>query len=299
MSLAEIKRIIRIFKDEAKIPFFSFTGGEPLLRRDLEDMIRFAEKSGLRVNLITNGTLADTRRAHSLYKAGLRTAQVSIEGISAPTHDALTARSGSFDSTLAGIRCLQAAGISVQTNTTVTAANAPDAPLMPAFLKSLGVSRFAMNLYLPADTNPRADELFVPYSRAGAIIDSVRSAARAVDLIFYWYSPIPHCHYNTIARGLGNKSCAAMDGLLSVSPTGDVLPCSSYPEPMGNLLAESFRDVWFSPRARHFKNKEYAPEECAGCASFTACQSACPLYWKYAGTAEIGNPNRAPVRAAR
>ncbi len=39
-------------------------------------------------------------------------------------------------------------------------------------------------------------------------------------MIFYWYSPIPHCHYNTIARGLGNKSCAAMDGLLSVSPPG-------------------------------------------------------------------------------
>ncbi len=44
MSLPEVKRIIRMFKDEAKIPFFSFTGGEPLLREDLEEMIRFAEQ---------------------------------------------------------------------------------------------------------------------------------------------------------------------------------------------------------------------------------------------------------------
>jgi radical SAM protein with 4Fe4S-binding SPASM domain len=91
-----------------------------------------------------------------------------------------------------------------------------------------------------------------------------------------------------------------MDGLLSVSAAGDVLPCSSFPEPMGNLLAEDFRDVWFSPRARYFKCKEYAPEECAGCESFTACQAACPLYWRYAGTSEIRNPNRTTAaRAAR
>ena len=298
MSLAEIAQVIRVFKDDARIPFFSFTGGEPLLRADLEEMIRMARRAGLQVNLITNGTLADRRRARSLYKAGLRTAQVSVESHDAETHDLLTARRGSFQETLRGIRCLQAAGISVQTNTTMTAVNSPDAARMPAFLKSLGVSRFAMNLYLPvcvADAggesrgDPRVDALFIPYSRAGAIIESVRLAARAERMTFYWYSPIPHCHYNTIARGLGNKSCAAMDGLLSVAPTGDVLPCSSFPEPMGNLLSQDFRDVWFSPRAGYFKNKQYAPVECAGCPSFAACQAACPLYWRYAGTSEIRN----------
>ncbi len=81
-----------------------------------------------------------------------------------------------------------------------------------------------------------------------------------------------------------------MDGLLSVSPSGDVLPCSSYPEPMGNLLTMPFRDIWFSDRARHFKLKRYAPAECADAPSFVACQAACPLYWKSVGTAEIRNP---------
>ena len=135
-----------------------------------------------------------------------------------------------------------------------------------------------------------ADPLFFPYSRIGPVIDAVRAAARAEGLAFYWYSPTPHCLYNPIARGLGNKSCAAMDGLLSVSPSGDVLPCSSYPQPMGNLLRDGFRAIWFSAAARHFKQKEYAPAECAGCESFRACQAACPLYWNRAGTAEIRNP---------
>lgn len=299
MSLAEIAKVIHVFKVDARIPFFSFTGGEPLLREDLEEMIRLARRCGLQVNLITNGTLADHRRSRSLFKAGLRTAQVSVESLDAETHDLLTGRPGSFQKTLEGIRCLQAAGISVQTNTTMTAVNSPDAPRMPAFLKALGVHRFAMNLYLPVCAagagcedpgNPRVEALFIPYTRAGAIIESVRIAARAEKMTFYWYSPIPHCHYNTIARGLGNKSCAAMDGLLSVSPTGDVLPCSSFPESMGNLLSQDFREIWFSPRAGYFKNKRYAPVECGGCPGFTACQAACPLYWRYAGTSEIRNP---------
>jgi radical SAM protein with 4Fe4S-binding SPASM domain len=296
MSLPEIRKVIRIFKEEARIPFFSFTGGEPLLRRDLEQMISYACSLGLAVNLITNGILADDRRARSLFKAGLRTAQVSVEGLDAATHDHLTARPGSFGRTLAGIASLRKAGVSVQTNTTVNALNAESAPLMPGFLKGLGVSRFAMNLYLPPDSAPTqakrfAEELFVPYTRAGGIVDAVRKTAREQGMTFYWYSPLPHCHYNTIARGLGNKSCAAMDGLLSVSAAGDVLPCSSYPEPMGNLLTEDFRAIWFSARAGYFKNKRYAPVECAGCGSFTACQAACPLYWRYAGTAEIRNPS--------
>jgi radical SAM protein with 4Fe4S-binding SPASM domain len=290
MTLPEIRRIIRLFREEAKIPFFSLTGGEPLLRQDLEPMISYARSQGLAVNLITNGILADDRRARSLFKAGLCTAQVSVEGLDAATHDRLTARPGSFARTLAGIRSLQRAGVSVQTNTTVNARNEESAPLMPGFLKGLGVTRFAMNLYLPPAAGPFAQELFVPYTRAGSIVDGVRKAARALEMTFYWYSPLPHCHYNTIARGLGNKSCAAMDGLLSVSPAGDVLPCSSYPEPMGNLLATGFRDIWFGARAGYFKNKRYAPAECSGCGSFTACQAACPLYWRYAGTAEIRNP---------
>jgi radical SAM protein with 4Fe4S-binding SPASM domain len=302
MTLSEIERVIRIFKEEARIPFFSFTGGEPLLRTDLEDMIRFARHIGLQVNLITNGTLATPRRAASLYRAGLRTAQVSLESLEPETHDALTARPGSHRKTLEGIRALQKAGISVQTNTTVTARNAVDASRMPAFLKGIGVSRFAMNLYLPPSsvdgTAETAQQLFVPYTRTGAIIEGIRASARAADMVFYWYSPIPHCHYNTIARGLGNKSCAAMDGLVSVSASGDVLPCSSYPECMGNLLTDDFRKIWFSDRARFFKNKDYAPPECAGCDSFTACQAACPLYWRYAGTSEIRNPTASPRATA-
>ncbi len=284
---AGLKRIIDIFKEKAKIPFFSFTGGEPLLREDLEELIAYAGEKKLRVNLITNGTLVTKDRALALYRAGLRTAQVSLESPDAAIHDRLCGAPGSHARTLAGIEALRNAGIRVQTNSTLTRPNRESLLLMPAFLKSIGVERFSMNLYIPSVDAETAPELFVSYSETGTFVDEVRRKANLEGLTFFWYSPTPLCIYNPIARGLGNKSCAAADGLLSVDPEGNILPCSSYPESLGNILLEDFSKLWFSERASYFKNKRYAPQSCEGCDSFNACQAACPLYWDYAGYGEL------------
>jgi len=100
------------------------------------------------------------------------------------------------------------------------------------------------------------------------------------------------CIMNPLANGMGNKSCAACDGLLSISPTGDILPCSSYDEPVGNLLSQPFDDIWNSSRAVFFRNKDYAPAECSGCEEFKACAGACPLYWSALGTRELTEVQR-------
>lgn len=298
LDTAGMKRVIDVFRDEAKIPFFSFTGGEPLLRGDLEELVRHAVGRKLRVNLITNGTLATPERARSLFESGLRSAQVSLEAPEAGPHDALCGRRGSFEETVAGIRALLEAGIEVQTNSTLTRENREALLALPAFVAALGVRRMSMNLFIPAGTGERELELLVPYSETGAFVDAARESARRAGVRFLWYSPTPLCHYNPIARGLGNKSCAACDGLLSVAPDGSVLPCSSWPEPVGSVLDGKFRETWFSERAAWIKRKEFAPEACRGCDSFVACQGACPLYWKAVGTAEIEGRARVAVRGA-
>ena len=118
-------------------------------------------------------------------------------------------------------------------------------------------------------------------------VDAIRAAARREGVEFHWYSPTPLCLFNPIARGLGNKSCAACDGLASLAPNGDLLPCSSYDEPVGNVLREGFRAVWNSPQARFFREKRYAAPICRACESFAACQGACPLYWRAMGCSEL------------
>ncbi|MFH2116394.1 MAG: radical SAM protein [Spirochaetota bacterium] len=292
LDTAGMKRIIDIFKDEAKIPFFSFTGGEPLIRQDIEELAAYACGRGLRVNLVTNGTLATPARAASLLASGISTAQVSLEAPMAELHDSLCGAPGAFGRSVAGIRAMLAAGISVQTNSTLTASNREVLLDLPDFVASLGVRRMSMNLFIPVGSGESASDLFFPYSETGVFIDEARRRARLAGVEFFWYSPIPICLYNPIARGLGNKSCAACDGLLSVSPSGDILPCSSWPQSIGNILCDGFSTLWFSDKARYFKDKDYAPDACKTCVSFTACQAACPLYWKAIGCAEIEGRSR-------
>jgi radical SAM protein with 4Fe4S-binding SPASM domain len=290
MTTAEICRVLEMIWRDAQVPSVSFTGGEPMLRDDLPELIAHARGLGMRVNLITNATLADRPAIGRLVKAGLNSAQVSLEGPDAETHDRLTGIAGSFEQTVRGIGELRDAGIHVHTNTTITALNRGDAAeRMPALAASLGLTRLSMNLMIPTRASARAggDGLGVSYCEVGDIVLRIQEAARRARVRFLWYSPTPICLFNPIAHGLGNKGCAACDGLLSVSPTGDVLPCSSFEQGVGNLLREDFRTIWWGDRAEYYKQKRYAHSLCRACRDFTVCDGACPLYWETRGYGEL------------
>ena len=289
MTTAEICRVLDIIRRDAQVPSVSFTGGEPMLRDDLPELVAHARRVGMRVNLITNGTLADRRATERLAKAGLNSAQVSLEGPNAEIHDRLSGVEGSFERTIRGIAELHEAGVHVHTNTTLTALNRDVADEMPALAVSLGLSRLSMNLMIPtrASLAVGGEGLGLAYSEVGDVVLRIKEAARRARVRFLWYSPTPLCLFNPIAHGLGNKGCAACDGLLSVSPTGDVLPCSSFDEGVGNLLRENFRTIWWGERAEYYKQKRYAHARCRECADFAYCDGACPLYWEARGYGEL------------
>lgn len=288
MTTAEVERVLRVIRRDAQVPSTSFTGGEPLLRTDLLRLVGYAKEVGLRVNLITNGTLIDGDAARRLRRAGLDSAQVSLEGVTAETHDALTQVPGSFAETLAGLEHLRRAGLAVHTNTTANRRNLSELPELPRLVKELGLSRFSMNLVIPCGSaGPGAEDLWVSYSEIGEVVREVKRQARRLEVQFLWYSPTPYCIFNPVAEGLGGKGCAACDGLLSVAPNGDVLPCSSLQEPVGNLLRQPFSEVWSGERARYYREKRYAHPRCRGCELFELCDGACPIYWESVGYAEL------------
>ena len=109
-------------------------------------------------------------------------------------------------------------------------------------------------------------------------------AGQRTGLRFVWYSPVPYCLFNPVAHGLGSQSCAAADGLLSVAPDGQVLPCSSFEQGIGNLLDEAFAAIWQRRPARYWRHKEFLPPGCRGCDLAELCCGACPLYWDEQGT---------------
>ncbi len=288
MSTDEVKRVLEIIRHDAEVPSVSWTGGEPTLRPDLAELTRHAVDIGMRVNLITNGVNVSTNLAASLKAAGLRSAQVSIEGPDAEVHDSLTQVAGSFDRTIEGIAALKQAGIHVHTNTTVNRVNAPHLRGIVALAKELGLDRLSMNMVIPCGSAPDA-EVTITYTEMAGLIREVRSAARELGVEFMWYSPTPYCIFNPIAARLGGKSCAACDGLLSVAPNGDVLPCSSLPRSVGNLLRTRFDKVWNSRKALYWRGKRYAHGICRKCPQFDLCTGACPIYWDAMGYDELKN----------
>lgn len=297
LAKQDFQEVLRIIRHDAKVPSVSFTGGEPTLCGDLPDLVRYARHTlGMRVNLITNGTQIDSALARALEEAGLHSAQVSIESPDPEVHDALTGHAGSYSQSLRGLRQLQDTGILVHTNTTVNRLNVDTLLGMPALVRDLGLERFSMNLVIPMRPD---DALNMSYAEAAPWIPRIQLEARKNCVEFMWYSPTPVCIFNPIQYQLGNKGCAACDGLLSVSPSGDVLPCSSWPEPVGNLLADGFDRAWQSARACRLRAKKEAPPACDGCEDFALCQGACPLYWRQFGTCELQTGRKHHAAAGR
>ncbi len=286
-SETDFRKILDVIRNEAEVPSVSFSGGEPMLSQDIFELISYAHGTlGMRVNLITNGTLIDAGIARQLKEAGLASAQVSIEADCATVHDAITGVPGSFEASVNGLVSLRNAGIYVHPHATLCGLNFDRIENMARFAKGLDIDRISLNMVIPAG-RALETEIGIAYSEVPPILSRVIESARAQGVRFLWYSPTPMCLFNPIPLGLGNKGCSACEGLLSVNPSGELLPCSSWPESVGNLLKEKFEAVWFGSRARWIREKREAHDGCRACKDFALCHGACPLYFKVNGYAEI------------
>ena len=290
MSTEDIRQVLRIIKNEAGVPSVSFTGGEPTLRDDLPEIIRFAKSLGMWTNLISNGLLITDKMAGSLKEAGLDSAQISIEAGEESLHDAIVRRKGAFSLSTSALRNLMDEKIRVHTNTTISGLNRDHLEGVLHYVRSIGLDKLSMNLLMPAGAaQENLDEILVTYSEIGDIVCRIDRLSRDMGLEFMWYSPTPICIFNPITHGLGNKGCAACDGLLSIAPDGNILPCSSYPRPMGSILEHQghFQELWSSPAFAFFQKKRFAHEKCLNCGYLPICNGGCPLYWDQVGYQEI------------
>jgi radical SAM protein with 4Fe4S-binding SPASM domain len=283
MTTDEVKLVLDKIVDQARVPTVSFTGGEPTLRADLPELVAYARERGLRTNLITNGIrCGDEDYVARLAEAGLNSAQVSVEAGDAATHDAVVANTGAFERTIQGVRNFKAAGIHVHTNTTINDRNLEALPALIDLLGEMGQEYLSMNMVIR--TGGAVGVPDVNYERIGEIVVALKERAASHGMRFVWYSPVPHCLFNPIVYGLGSQSCSAADGLLSIAPDGQVLPCSSFEHGVGNLVSQDFETVWNRRAARYWRNKEFVPPGCKDCEMVDICCGACPLYWDEQGS---------------
>ena len=104
------------------VPVVLFSGGEPLVRKDLTELASYAVEKGMRAVISTNGTLIDKKKAEELKKIGLSYVGVSLDGLEA-INDRFRGKSGAYQDALAGIRNCQEVGLKVGLRFTINQLN--------------------------------------------------------------------------------------------------------------------------------------------------------------------------------
>ena len=259
------------------VPHLIFTGGEATLRNDLPELIRRAESNGQITGLNTNARrLMDERYMRSLVEAGLDHVQVTVESCDEQVHDEMMRAKGTFRQTFAGLKNALQSNLYVMTNTTMLRTNVHTIPDTLDFLADLGVPTVGLNalIYsghgLTVGTGLRENEL-----QPLLEIAQVKTTGRGQRLI--WYTPTQYCQFDPTASHLGVKGCTAALYSMCIESNGDVLPCQSYYQPLGNFLSDSWESIWNHELSVRLRERHNLPSKCNGCSLVAECGGGCPL----------------------
>lgn len=267
---------------EIGIPHVILTGGEATLHPDFLEIVRYADSLGLVVGLNSNGrAISDSKFMHQIAQAGLNHVQITLGSCYPEVHDSMMG-ARSFHQTVKGISAAVDSGVHVITNTTLIRSNISHVEEIIDFIYERGVRTFAMNGMIFAGggfANPEAlhaDEL-------AALLAGIKQHADSKGMRFLWYTPTEYCLFSPFEIGIGVKRCNAGEYSICIEPNGDVLPCQSYYVPVGNILHDSWEQIWESDLFRSFRDRKVEPavsglpEECRHCPDYSVCGGGCRI----------------------
>jgi radical SAM protein with 4Fe4S-binding SPASM domain len=272
------------------IPHIVFTGGEPTLFKGLPELIAYAENKGLITGLNTNGRkLADRAYLNTLIKAGLDHVQITIESHDPAIHDHMVAAKGAWEDTVAGLKNVLSSSVYMMTNTTLLTHNAPSLETTLNYLAELGVPTVGLNALIYSGKGNQVDsglhETDLP-----PLLEIARQVTQAHGQRLIWYTPTQYCHFNPLLLDLGVKGCTAALYNMCVEPNGDVIPCQSYYQSLGNLQNTPWKAIWEHPLALQLRQREDIPPGCQSCDYLPECGGGCPLARQHQTVHPIKNP---------
>ena len=249
------------------------TGGEPLLRPDLEAIARHAAGLGLMVVVGTNGTALDAKRVASLRNAGIAGVGISVDSLDPTYHDRFRGRPGAWARTMAAIDACRQGGLAFQIHFSVTDRNAAELDAMIVFARSAGA--LVLNVFFLVCTG--RGERFADIS-AGVYDDVLRRvtrAARAETKLLVRAKCAPHFKRMameldpawpiTLAHGYEAGGCLAGTRYCRVTPEGEVTACPYIETPVGSVRAAPFAEIWRDAPMFHRLRAPALEGRCGAC----------------------------------
>jgi AdoMet-dependent heme synthase len=246
-------------------PILVFTGGDPMMRRDLVKLIAYATDNGLRCSLTPTATALPTReRLEQVKRAGIRRLALSLDAPSPEAHDAFRKVPGSWDRTMKILRTAHAVGLSTQVNTTVSRYNLELLPEMIPFIKIAGAVQWSLFFLVPTGRAQAAwmispeehERLFhwlydlsqnapfdikataAPmYRRVAIERKKAEQSGEAVSFQGAGFQYADGLHRPT--RGVNDGN-----GFLFISHVGDLMPSGFLPVKAGNVRQDDVVDVY-------------------------------------------------------
>jgi pyrroloquinoline quinone biosynthesis protein E len=266
LTTDEWRRVIREAA-ELGVLQIGFSGGEPLVRKDLPELVRAAHETKLYMNLITSGVGLEENHAHELRDAGLDSVQLSFQSDTSDLADEV-AGARAHEGKLKAAAHIRAAGISLSLNFVIHRRNIDRLAQMIDLTEKLGADRVELanaQFYGWAFLNRAAllpTRKQVEHAREIATAAKQRLAGK-ID-IFYVLPDYYETRPKPCLNGWGQR-------YLTVNPTGDVLPCptasSAIPEMrFENVRARSLDWIWRDSESFNcFRGTEWMPEPCRSC----------------------------------
>jgi radical SAM protein len=157
LSTAEAKELIDQIA-EMKVPVFVLTGGDPLKRPDIHELVQYAHQRGIHTSMTPSATPLLTKEVLAgLKEGGLARLAVSLDGSTAVIHDAFRRVHGSYQWTLDAIRWARELGLPVQVNTTITRRNLDDFDFMVRLLETLEIVLWSVFFLVPTGRGETGD----------------------------------------------------------------------------------------------------------------------------------------------
>ena len=266
LSTEDWKRVMRE-AGQLGILQIHLSGGEPTARRDLEDIVEEAAKSGLYTNLITAGVLLKRERLEKLRDLGLDHVQLSIQDVNAENADRIAAYKGGMDKKNDVAKWVKELDMPLTINAPLHRQNIDNLPAIIDYSVKVGAGRlevahiqyYAWALKTRAALRPTREA----FMKTAEIVNEAKERLKGI-LVIDFVVPDYYAKYPKPCMGGWGR------GIINVTPSGKVLPCHAAESLPGlefdNVRDRALADIWLNGQAfEKYRGTDWMKEPCRSC----------------------------------